>query len=104
MLEVNDIEKIVFLNSFDLDHILTGYEIETDNVEDIYNDALNNLKFEISISHSNEIDKLINYKFKIPKHNYLDEIKEEYNSFREMVLFILNYKNNEDVFPYFEDN
>jgi len=102
MLEIQD-NEIVF-SDYDLDHCITGYsEDKKMNFKEFYKNALSRFEFEISISNNEiEFDDILKLNCVIPLNNSVMEIKENYNNFLELCTDLYKYKDNKDVFPYYE--
>lgn len=89
--------EIIFKNSYSLDHVITGDN--TNNYEYLYDKALSNLEFELSLVGYDNIENIENLKFKIPA-NAISTLKTEYNSFKELFDTLFENINNDNVFPY----
>lgn len=96
MLKIEN-KTVVFTSGYSLDHVITGYRYF--DSESFYENAFSNLEFELSLIGYENIEDLGNYKFKIPA-NAVENLKEEYLSFRELINAFFEYKDNGYVFPY----
>lgn len=96
MLKIEN-NTIIFTTGYSLDHVITGSRYY--NIENLESNAFSNLEFELSLVGFENIDNLENYKFIIPENGVVS-LKLEFNSFKELIEYLFEYRENGYIFPY----